>query len=71
MNTMKALCFDKYGPPSVLALTDRSHRRLRESRTRGGRQIAITNVGKRRVEFDLIEFYHEESSKHVLLPQQI
>ena len=24
MNTMKALCFDKYGPPSVLALTDRS-----------------------------------------------
>jgi NADPH:quinone reductase len=26
---------------------------------RGGRQIAITSVGKRRVEFDLIDFYHE------------
>jgi NADPH:quinone reductase len=26
---------------------------------RGGRQVAITSVGKRRVEFDLIDFYHE------------
>jgi NADPH:quinone reductase len=26
----------------------------------GGRQIAITSVGKRRVEFDLIDFYHEQ-----------
>jgi NADPH:quinone reductase len=25
---------------------------------RGGRQVAITSVGKRRVEFDLIDFYH-------------
>jgi NADPH:quinone reductase len=27
---------------------------------RGGRQIAITSVGERRVEFDLVDFYHEE-----------
>lgn len=26
---------------------------------RGGRQVAITSVGQRRVEFDLIDFYHE------------
>lgn len=26
----------------------------------GGRQVAITSVGTRRVEFDLIDFYHEE-----------
>jgi len=31
-----------------------------KSLRRGGRQIAITSVGKRRVEFDLIDFYHEE-----------
>jgi NADPH:quinone reductase len=27
---------------------------------RGGRQVAITSVGKRRVEFDLLDFYHQE-----------
>jgi NADPH:quinone reductase len=27
---------------------------------RGGRQIAITSVGNRRVEFDLVDFYHEQ-----------
>jgi NADPH:quinone reductase len=27
---------------------------------RGGRQIAITSVGERRVEFDLVDFYHGE-----------
>jgi len=27
---------------------------------RGGRQIAITSVGRRRVELDLIDFYHEQ-----------
>jgi NADPH:quinone reductase len=27
---------------------------------RGGRQIAITSVGRRRVEFDLIDFYHQQ-----------
>lgn len=27
---------------------------------RGGRQVAITSVGTRRVELDLIDFYHEE-----------
>jgi len=31
---------------------------------RGGRQVAITSVGKRRVELDLIDFYHEE--KHLI-----
>jgi NADPH:quinone reductase-like Zn-dependent oxidoreductase len=30
-----------------------------KSLRRGGRQVAITSVGNRRVEFDLIDFYHE------------
>ena len=30
-----------------------------KSLRRGGRQIAITSIEKRRVEFDLIDFYHE------------
>jgi len=31
-----------------------------DSLRRGGRQVAITSVGRRRVEFDLIDFYHEQ-----------
>ena len=27
----------------------------------GGRQVAITSVGNRRVEFDLLDFYHNQS----------
>jgi len=30
----------------------------------GGRQIAIASLGKRRVEFDLIDFYHNVATLH-------
>jgi NADPH:quinone reductase-like Zn-dependent oxidoreductase len=42
MATMKALRFEKYGPP------------LRY----GGRQVAIASLGSGRVEFSLVDFYH-------------
>lgn len=72
---MKAWSFAEYGPPSaevkslskgagvdlVLdAVGGEMFEPALNSLRRGGRQVAITSVGRRRVEFDLIDFYHEQ-----------
>jgi NADPH2:quinone reductase len=64
---------DKDLPSEVLALTDGKGVDLvldavggplfelcLKSLRRGGRQVAMTSVGRRRVEFDLIDFYHNQ-----------